>query len=158
MSAEQAAKDPACGQSVGVGIGSLFAFLSAIEPLKPRDIAVRSSLSPPLAHTRLALGGLGPKVVLMRVGHKQVTSNTRAGTVYSIWGMSSGMVQSAKNGIGHQPILEADRECYGRRSSGRDGRIAETGERQNDVKALRRETIDQRRPKGSDPILQVLTG
>ena len=90
MSAEQAAKDPACGQSVGVGIGSLFAFLSAIEPLKPRDIAVRSSLSPPLAHTRLALGGLGPKVVLMRVGHKQVTSNTRAGTVYSIRGRCVG--------------------------------------------------------------------
>jgi DNA-binding IclR family transcriptional regulator len=47
------AKDPRGVQSVEVGIGILFAFLSASEPLKLRDIADRSGVSPAQAHTYL---------------------------------------------------------------------------------------------------------
>lgn len=47
------AKDPRGVQSVEVGIGILFAFLSAPEPLKLRDIADRTNVSPAQAHTYL---------------------------------------------------------------------------------------------------------
>lgn len=47
------AKDPRGVQSVEVGIGILFAFLSAAEPLKLRDIADRTGVSPAQAHTYL---------------------------------------------------------------------------------------------------------
>jgi len=47
------AKDPRGVQSVEVGIGILFAFLSAPEPLKLRDIADRTGVSPAQAHTYL---------------------------------------------------------------------------------------------------------
>lgn len=47
-------KDPRGVQSVEVGIGILFAFLSFPEPLKLRDIADHSGVSPAQAHTYLA--------------------------------------------------------------------------------------------------------
>jgi DNA-binding IclR family transcriptional regulator len=47
------AKDPRGVQSVEVGIGILFAFLSFPDPLKLRDIADHSSVSPAQAHTYL---------------------------------------------------------------------------------------------------------
>lgn len=47
------AKDPRGVQSVEVGIGILFAFLSVPEPLKLRDIADRAGVSPAQAHTYL---------------------------------------------------------------------------------------------------------
>jgi DNA-binding IclR family transcriptional regulator len=47
------AKDPRGVQSVEVGIGILFAFLSFPEPLKLRDIAEHSNVSPAQAHTYL---------------------------------------------------------------------------------------------------------
>jgi DNA-binding IclR family transcriptional regulator len=46
-------KDPRGVQSVEVGIGILFAFLSVQEPLKLRDIADQSGVSPAQAHTYL---------------------------------------------------------------------------------------------------------
>jgi DNA-binding IclR family transcriptional regulator len=46
-------KDPRGVQSVEVGIGILFAFLSFPEPLKLRDIADHSGVSPAQAHTYL---------------------------------------------------------------------------------------------------------
>jgi len=47
------AKDPRGVQSVEVGIGILFAFLSFPEPLKLRDIADHGNVSPAQAHTYL---------------------------------------------------------------------------------------------------------
>lgn len=47
------AKDPRGIQSVEVGIGILFAFLSEPEPLKLRDIADKTGVSPAQAHTYL---------------------------------------------------------------------------------------------------------
>lgn len=47
------AKDPRGVQSVEVGIGILFAFLSVPEPLKLRDIADLTGVSPAQAHTYL---------------------------------------------------------------------------------------------------------
>lgn len=46
-------KDPRGIQSVEVGIGILFAFLSEPEPLKLRDIADKTGVSPAQAHTYL---------------------------------------------------------------------------------------------------------